>query len=63
MNDAGHSVGTKDQHLSLEIDLPDGSVLEELTLKSGDHNRWVTRPNDRYWRRARTQSSSAGRFP
>jgi hypothetical protein len=41
--------GTKDQHLQVELDLPEGSQLESFVLKGGDHERWETKPTRNYW--------------
>lgn len=41
--------GWKDQHLQLELDLPDGAVIEELTLKGPGINEWVTRQDHEHW--------------
>jgi hypothetical protein len=47
--DAARPDGTKDQHLRLQLELPQDAIIESLTVTSGPPNRWVTQPSDRYW--------------
>jgi hypothetical protein len=41
--------GTRDQHLVLELELPNASQLQSLILKGGEHERWETMPTKNYW--------------
>jgi hypothetical protein len=46
---SGRADGTKDQHFALELDLPADTTIEEMLLSISESDRWVTRPNDRFW--------------
>ncbi len=46
---AAQADGNNDQHLRLAIDLPPNTIVEELVVTSGEFDRWVTKPNDRFW--------------
>jgi hypothetical protein len=46
---AGKPNKQNDLHFRAELDLPPGTVVDELIVSSGGFHRWVTRPSDRYW--------------
>ncbi|QEH32159.1 hypothetical protein OJF2_06280 [Aquisphaera giovannonii] len=47
--DPGHADGTRDQHFLLEMHLPEGSSLEQITLAGAGPDRWVTRRDGHHW--------------
>ncbi|MGP0063719.1 MAG: hypothetical protein ACLQGP_09000 [Isosphaeraceae bacterium] len=47
--DAAKSDGNPDQHFRVSLDLPPNTIVEEMEIKNSEMNRWVTRPNDRFW--------------
>jgi hypothetical protein len=47
--DASKPDGTKDQHLRLTLDLPAGTLIDEMIVTNGGSNRWVTRPSGQFW--------------
>jgi hypothetical protein len=48
--DAGKPDGEKDQHLKVEINLPDDATIENvIVIVPNSINRWETRPSQRYW--------------
>jgi hypothetical protein len=47
---AGRPNGQADMHFHVELDLPPGTTVDQLSLAVDDgHHRWITRPNDRFW--------------
>lgn len=51
--------GKRDHHFRLEIELPPTTIIESMSLRTDNFNRWDTKPNGQWWPLAVLQKGRA----